>query len=251
VYTSPVVSKKIKPEEQMKLGIMQPYFFPYLGYFQLMKSADHFIFFDTPQYERRGWMNRNRIINIREGSSYITVPVVKAPQDTSINKILIDESQDWRGKIISQLEIYKKIAPYYNEALNFFKNITEKPFSSIADLNIASAKGVFDYVGLPLSCDVFSEMQIEIDNVTAPDEWALMITKALGYSEYVNAPGGKAFFDPAKYDANGIKLSFINPTLTPYVQRIGRWESGLSILDVMMYNSAEKIREMLDDYTLE
>jgi hypothetical protein len=235
----------------MKLGLMQPYFFPYLGYFQLMKCVDRFIFFDTPQYERRGWMNRNRIVSINEGFSYITVPVIKAPQKTPLNKILIDETQDWRRRMISQMAVYKKLAPYYKETLSFFSQIINTRFSSIAELNIASAVGVFDYLGLPLDYVVLSALNLNFEEINAPDDWALNITKALGYDEYINAPGGKAIYSSAKYADNNIRLRFINPSLAPYVQLPGRFESGMSIIDVMMFNPPERIREMLDDYTLE
>lgn len=235
----------------MKLGIMQPYFFPYIGYFQLIYATDRYIFFDTPQYERRGWMNRNRIINLNEGSTYITVPVVKAPQQTTLTDIVINNGSDWKNKILLQLEIYKKRAPHYDKVIDFVRSVLNQAETSLVDLNVASIVDSCQYFGLDINWDVFSKMNLNVPMDCAPDEWALEITKALHAEEYINAPGGASFFDRIHYKNAGINLRFIQPKITPYVQRIGRFEPGLSIIDVMMYNSPEEIREMLTCYTLD
>ena len=234
----------------MKLAVMQPYFFPYIGYFQLIQSTDFFVFFDTPQYERRGWMNRNRIINISEGSTYIAVPTVKAPQNTSLCDIQIDQSQDWKRRIAGQMDVYKKRAPYYNEIMKLLLSAFETSGNKLVDLNIQSIKSVCEYLELPFKYKVFSAMSLDIPENCAPDEWALQITKAMQYQTYINAPGGISFFNRAKYQAENIDLKFIQPKLKSYIQRIGRFESGLSILDVMMFNSKKTIQEMLCDYEL-
>lgn len=234
----------------MKLGIMQPYFFPYLGYFQLIHATDHYVFFDTPQYEKRGWMNRNRIINLKEGATYITVPTVKAPQNTPVNKTQIAYHENWEQKILSQLDIYKKRAPYFQEVKDLVSSVFSKQYDSIAELNVASVVSSCEYMGLPIHYSVFSEMGLDVPAVCEPDEWALNITRAMGYDEYINAPGGEAFFNKEKYSGAQIDLKFIQPELTPYVQKIGRFESGLSIIDVMMYNSPEELTQMLGQYSL-
>ena len=233
----------------MKLGIMQPYFFPYIGYFQLIHATERFVFFDTPQYERRGWMNRNRIINLKEGSTYITVPIIKAPQQTALIDITINNADNWREKILLQLEIYKKRAPYYTQTTDFVQRVLSKAGDSLAELDIISIIESCKYIGLDINWDVFSKMELGIDGKCAPDEWALEICKALNATEYINAPGGESFFDRRKYELAGIDLKFIQPELKPYVQRIGRFEPGLSIIDVMMYNSPEEIMQLIKNYT--
>ncbi len=235
----------------MKLGIMQPYFFPYIGYFQLINATDKFVFFDTPQYERRGWMNRNRIINPDGDFTYISVPVKKAPQRTPINEMLINnDQQDWKEKILLQLEVYKKRAPYYKETCDFVERVLAEAGVSLVDINVASVVRSCEYIGMGIDWEVYSKMDLEVRSDCEPDEWALEITKAMSANHYINAPGGQSFFDKSKYDAAGIKLEFIQPELTPYVQRVGRFVPGLSIIDVMMYNTPEEIRQMMEKYTL-
>lgn len=234
----------------MKMGIMQPYFFPYIGYFQLIDASDRYIFFDTPQFERHGWMNRNRIINIAEGSTYISVPVIKAPQKTAICDMRINNTTDWRQKMFAQMEVYKKRAPYYHETLEVVHRAVDRKTDSLVEMSVASVVESCRYMGLALDWEIYSSMGLDFRKDCEPDEWALEICKALGVKTYINAPGGEMFFDRRKYEAAGIQLEFIHPELKPYVQRIGRFEPGLSIIDVMMYNSPEEIRELLKSYTV-
>ena len=92
----------------MKIAIMQPYFMPYIGYFSLIKHSDQFILFDTPQFIRHGWIERNRILKPNGEPLYIKVPLKKSPRETKINKLVINNSENWQNKIIAQLVPYKK-----------------------------------------------------------------------------------------------------------------------------------------------
>ena len=234
----------------MKFGIMQPYFFPYLGYFSLIKYSDRFIFFDTPQYISHGWVNRNRVLKQDGTPNYIVVPIQKAPRETAIKDIRISE-ENWQDKIYGQLGVYKKRAPHYAETLDFLHSTLDRDYNgSLAELNIATTVAVCTYLGIDRPFDTFSRMDLGIDAVAAPDEWALEITKTLGGDVYVNPPGGMSFFDNAKYAAAGIDLQFLSAKLPPYVQRIGHFEPGLSIIDAMMYCDKNAIVDMLDEYEI-
>lgn len=234
----------------MKLALMQPYFFPYLGYFSLIKHTDRFVFFDTPQYIRRGWMNRNRILNSNGEVAYITVPLKKAPQQTAIKDMLIDDSQDWVASMLARFGHYKKEAPFYRETIAFLEEILGKKFSSLSELNIATTIAVCRYLGIADHFDTLSEMDLTLGPIEASDEWGLEVTKAMQYEVYVNPPGGMTFYDREKYRENGVELQFLKARLEPYEQHIGRFESGLSIIDVLMFNPVDRVREMLDSFDL-
>lgn len=232
------------------IAIMQPYFFPYIGYFSLIANTDFFVFFDTPQYTPRSWMNRNRIINIKQGFTYITAAVQKAPQKTAIKDIYLAESDSWSTHLLAQLTVYKKIAPYYKQTIDVINHIASRKYTRLSDLNIESTIAVCDYLGIPLHSNVFSQMDLTLGEIHEPDEWALQITKALGFSTYINPPGGMSFFDREKYLRDGIALQFLQADIQPYDQHIGRFEAGLSIIDVMMFCSPAEIIDMLKLYTL-
>ena len=110
----------------MKLGIMQPYFFPYLGYFSLIQACDKFIIFDTPQFIRRGWIERNQILNVKSEKLFVKVPLLKSSLGTPINEISINNDQDWENKIYAQLVPYKKKAPFYKEVIELLENTFAK-----------------------------------------------------------------------------------------------------------------------------
>jgi len=235
----------------MKLGIMQPYFFPYLGYFSLIKHTDKFILFDEVQFIRHGWIERNRILKPTEGWQYIKVPLQKHSRDTTIKDILIKNEQNWREKIIAQLQLYKKSAPYFFKVIGLLNDVFAQEFTSMVYLNKEALKAVCDYLKIQTPIEIYSKMELEIDPVNAPDEWALNICKAMkGVTEYWNPTGGMSFFDRSKYESNQIELKFQRVNLIEYDQKRPAFEVGLSIIDAMMFNSVEQINKMLDDYEL-
>jgi len=235
----------------MKLAIMQPYFLPYLGYFSLIKHTDEFILFDTVQFIRHGWIERNRILKPSNGWQYIMVPLKKHSRETLIKDIEINNDQQWKEKILAQLQHYKKQAPYFSNVIDILNEIFSKEYATIVDLNLASLKTVCNYLGINTPIQVFSLMNIDIEPANAPDEWALNICKALGnVDEYWNPPGGQSFFDRKKYENAGINLKFHSAILTDYDQKRNVFEPGLSIIDVMMFNSVDEINKMLDNYEL-
>ena len=228
------------------LSVMQPYFFPYLGYFALIKHTDFFVAFDPVQYISKGWMNRNRMLKPIEGWQYITAPIQKQHQDTLIKDVLVVPGDEWKVKIIRQLEHYKKRSPYYASVIALLDDCFANSELSLSRLNLYYLDKVCDYLAIPFQHAVFSDMNLTLGPVEAADEWALRTTQALGATTYVNQPGGRSFFEPAKYAEAGIDLKFLEFNLMPYEQRRPIFEDGLSILDVLMFNSPEQVRTMLD-----
>ena len=235
----------------MKLGIMQPYFLPYLGYISLIKNTDEFILFDTVQFIRHGWIERNRILKQTGGWQYIQIPLEKKQMSTVIKEVRINNKEKWKDKILAQLQHYKKIAPYYYKTIKILKTVFEKEYDSITELNKTLLEEICKYLEIETPIFIFSEMNLKIGEVNAPDEWALEICKAIGnVSEYWNPPGGLEFFNKTKYEKENIKIYFQKINLHNYDQRRESFEKGLSIIDVLMFNSPEEINKMLDDYEL-
>jgi len=235
----------------MKIGIMQPYFLPYLGYFSLIKHTERFILLDSVQFSKQGWIERNRILKPGSGWMYILVPLIKHSQDTKIRDIRIKNALDWRNTIFRQLEHYKKRAPFYRDTIEVLKTAFNIETESIVQLNAHVLKTVCGYIGVGLNLDILSEMHLSIGDVKASDEWALKICKALGnVSEYWNPEGGLKFFDRSKYYIAGIDIKFLSINIQKYSQSRPEFEASLSIVDMMMFNKPEKINKMLDDYVL-
>jgi len=226
---------------------MQPYFFPYLGYYSLIKKSDQFILFDTVQFIRRGWIERNRILKPAEGWQYVAVPLVKKELSTIICDMEIRNNEDWREKLILQLAHYKKRAPFYRETLSVIQDAINMDTNSIVKLNENILKKTCEYFNIPLNISIFSEMNVEIEEVTHPGEWAFNITKALNGKDYINPTGGVEIFKREQFTNADIKLNFLGNNLSPYNQHRNVFERGLSIIDVMMFNDPVAICKLIDD----
>lgn len=235
----------------MKTAIMQPYIFPYLGYFSLIKHTDRFIAIDTVQYIKQGWIARNRILRQGSGWDYINVPLCAYSRDTLIKDIRIHNGTDWKHKIIGQLQHYPNRPPYAANVKELCGRLFTDEYNDVVTLNVKALEIVLEYLGINRKIEIFSEMDLPIKQPEDSDEWGLNICVALGdVDEYWNPPGGKSFYDRNKYETKGIKICFHEVELTPYNQNNEIFEPGLSILDVMMFNSAQEINEMLDNYII-
>ncbi len=142
----------------MKLASMQPYFFPYLGYFCLIKSVDIFLINASVQFITQGWIERNRVLKQDGGWLYIRVPLIKHSHKSMIEDVKIDNKQNWKQKILMQLRHYKKIAPFYNETMHLISKLFENDFDDITTLNKLSLESVCSYLNINKEINLFSEL---------------------------------------------------------------------------------------------
>lgn len=232
----------------MKLGIMQPYFFPYIGYFELIYRADKWIVFDIVQYKPRSWMNRNRVLHPKDGWQYLGVPVKKASRDTLIKEIEIKDKDAALGRILGQLSHYKNKAPHYSIVMDLVKQVfIEAKSNKLVDLNISSLSIVCSYLGIVFKWKKCSEMNLDFSNVNHPGQWALEICTQLKASEYINPPGGKEIFKPEEFTEREINLVFQDPIEFKYNCSPYTFEDNLSIIDVMMWSNAHEILKKVNN----
>jgi hypothetical protein len=234
----------------MKLAIMQPYFLPWIGYYALIKCADHWIFNDEVQMIHKGWVERNRILKQYGGWQYIRIPLQKYHYTESIKNIHIRNNEEWQGKIVAQLAHYKKKAPYYWNVMRLLDKAFEKEYDTITEINAAMLEVTCAYLHIDFEYEILSKLDIDLTDIKDPDDWSLTISEQLNYDHYVNPIMGKQFYDAKKYEAHQIKLNFLKMKPIHYEQFNDEFIDGLSIIDVMMFNSPEKINKMLDEYEL-
>lgn len=230
----------------MIVGIMQPYFFPYLGYFDLINRAERWIVFDTPQYMREGWVNRNRILHAREGWQYIVVPVKKHAQQTPINQIDAVAFPDWRRKIVNQFTHYRGRAPYYKETIALLEDCFSDGGANLSRINVNCLGKVCRYLDIHWAPEIFSEMHLDIGPVSQSADWALRIAKAVKATEYLNPPGGVALYDAQRFLSHGISLHLQESFDFDYVCSGFSHIPRLSVLDTLMWVSPSEIRAHLD-----
>lgn len=234
----------------MKIVLMQPYFFPYIGYFTLIKHTDMFVVFDMAQYIRRGWIHRNRILGFHGEPVFVNAQIVKAPQNTPIHQIKLKSGDGWKEEILKKVEAYRNIAPYYQEVYHLVESCLNASGSSLAELNVHSIIAVSEFLGLSPNMVQLSELNINLEDIQQPDDWGLRVAQYYGADEYINAPGGQEFYSREKYGQNGVEMFFYRAKLPPYNQRTPVFHAGLSIIDVMMFNTKEEIHQMIDDFDI-
>jgi hypothetical protein len=239
----------------MKLAIMQPYFFPYIGYFQLIANTNQFIFFDIVQYNKKSWMSRNRILhpNKADDFQYISVPIAKHKKGALIKDINICYDGKWQNKILGQLSVYKKLkAPYYDEVIKLISKVFSKKCDKLLDLSIISTKLICEYIGIIFNYKIASSINFDQNAINRPGDWALEISKNQKASEYINPIGGYDIFDDCKFLEYKIKLSFLKSSLSSYNQSWRKdFMPGLSIIDFIMFNSKEECLHIMNtDFTI-
>lgn len=235
----------------MDLGIMQPYFFPYLGYFDLILKTKHWIVFDVVNYRPRHWMNRNRIMEAVKGEQYITVPIDKR-SGRRLDEIEVKGLTAAKDKILGQLHVYYNKAPYYEETRELVVTAFDSSSSSLLrDLNIETLKASCARLGINFDYQIVSSMQLDLTNVKHAGQWALEICRQLNASSYLNPPGGKDIFIPEEWQARNIKLHFTKPPEFSYPTHPKLpFKPHLSIIDVFMWNEPSAIMDFLSQWDI-
>ncbi len=229
-----------------KLAIMQPYFFPYVGYFQLINYADTFVLFDVVQYKRHAWINRNKVLRQEEGWDYVTLPLKKHGRDTLIKDIKLSNNKDWRQAVLGRLAHYKKTAPYYKDVVDLVNHCFAMDDPAFVPLLQQCLQGTCNYIGVPHDIRILSEDQPNATyDVTHPGEWALEVSKHYKAKEYINPLGGAELFDIEQFNKSGIEFALLEPVIDEYDQHRAPFIGGLSILDVLMFNSPKETKELL------
>ena len=228
----------------MKLGIMQPYFMPYLGYFQLMAAVDVYVVFDDVNYIKRGWSARNNIL-VNGQKHLFNLAVEGGSQNNLYTQVVVTD--DFR-KLSKTLEMAYKKAPFYDETMKLLKRVFEFEDRSFSHFISTSFHIILDY--LDIKTKIILSSDLSNDKALRGKDKILDICKLLGSDEYYNAIGGQELYDHQDFADNGIKLWFVNPSLEPYKQLCKEFVPGLSIIDVLMMNSAEEVRRLLSFFTL-
>lgn len=227
---------------------MQPYLFPYIGYFQLINSVDEFVIYDNIQYTKKGWINRNRIISNGQIKT-ITLPLKK--DSDYLNVVERYVSPEWhkeRVKVVNQIVSYYRKSEQFE---NVFPIIEKCLFSNkinLFDFIYDALIEINNYIGINTTIKISS--QLDIDHNLKSKEKVIEICKNLNACTYINAIGGQKLYDKDEFASHQIDLKFISANPITYNQFNTDFVPWLSIIDVLMFNSKEKISEFLNNYTL-
>ena len=230
----------------MKLAIMQPYFFPYLGYWQLINAVDKYVVYDDVAYIKGGWINRNNIL-VNGNPTLITLPLEKSSSFKKINEISIVNNDIIKDKLLKTVQMAYKKAPFFEDVMYMISDLL-KHNSNIARLNYNTILKINEYLNINTEIILSSELQKD-DSLKSQDK-VIHICKELYADNYINAIGGQKLYSKEEFTKHNIKLNFIKMNELKYTQFNNDFVPNLSIIDVLMFNSPEQIKEMLDDFVL-
>lgn len=228
----------------MKVAIMQPYFFPYIGYFQLINAVDEFVVYDDVNFIKQGWITRNSILVDKKKQNFI-LQVEGASSFKEIKEITLGKN---KKKLIKTIEQEYKKAPFFHLIFPIIKEILLSDESNLSKFLIFSLQKIASYLQIETVFRISSE--IDKNNLLKGQEKVIAICKKLNATNYINAIGGQELYNKEIFNINEITLSFIRTEPIHYTQFDDKFIPWLSIIDVMMFNSIKEIKNMLNKYEL-
>ena len=225
---------------------MQPYFLPYLGYWQLLSAVDTFVIYDNIQYTKKGWINRNRFLQNGKATVF-TVPVKRDAEGLAVVARRVAPEFD-RGKLLSRLAASYRRAPHFADVFPIVEAAVRCPSPNLFEYILHSVRLVAGYLGIETPITISST--VDIDHDLRGQAKVLALCLALRASVYVNPSGGVALYSREEFAARGITLRFLRTGEVRYPQLGEGFVPDLSILDVMMFNSRPRLAEMLAAYEL-
>jgi hypothetical protein len=231
-----------------KIAIMQPYFFPYIGYFQLINSVDEFVIYDNIQFTKKGWINRNRILQ-NSLDAYVSLPLKKDSDYLLVKERFLADTWDGdRKKMLLRIaESYRK-APFFKETYEVLEGCIMYEDSNLFNFIFHSVQRLASYLLIDTKLTVSSS--ISIDHQLKSEEKVLAICKELEANTYINPIGGLSLYNRERFSSHNVELQFQKSNTIDYKQFNNEFVPWLSIIDVMMFNSKKEIQLKLGSYSL-
>lgn len=227
----------------MKIAIMQPYLFPYIGYFQLMNAVDEFVVYDNIKYTKKGWINRNRIL-INGKDDFITFPLKQDSDFLDIReRYLADVWPEERRKIINKINDAYKKAPHYNSIYPVIEQCLLFDDTNLFRFIYNSLNVLKHY--MEISTPLIISSEIPAEHNLKSEQRVIDICKVRKANTYINPIGGLELYNTENFKNEGLELKFLKTGTISYKQFNNDFIPFLSIIDVLMFNPIEKVKEHL------
>ncbi|WP_290522441.1 WbqC family protein [Alcanivorax sp.] len=231
--------------ESMKLAVMQPYLFPYIGYFQLIYAADLFLIYDDVSFIKQGYINRNRVLS-QNGASRFTVPVLGASSNKLISELAFSSDV---SKFLKTIEQSYSKKPYFESVFPIVRETIENEDRSIAAVCKKSYEMIFSYLDIEKALKKTSE--INYDRSFNARDRLIELCNIVGADQYINAPGGRELYKKQDFAKAGIDLKFVNTLALEYCQSGEKFIPNLSIIDVLMNCCPVEVKSLLGRFELD
>jgi hypothetical protein len=229
-----------------RVAIMQPYFLPYIGYFQLIGAVDLFIVYDNIKYTKKGWINRNRFLQDGKDAVF-SVPLKRQSDSLDIREREISADFD-KKKFLNRIREAYRRAPYFEPTFSFVERIVLEQELNLFKFILNAVRQTCEY--LTIRTDIVVSSSLPIDHSLPGQARVLALCEHVGADVYMNAVGGQDLYSKSEFEVHGIVLKFLKAKPFEYKQLNNPFVPWLSILDVLMFNSRGAIKERLSDYEL-
>lgn len=234
-------------DDNKKIAIMQPYLFPYIGYWQLINAVDTFVLFDDVNFIKKGWINRNNIL-LNAQKHLFTLPLKKVSQFSHINEIQVTDETKTKSNILKTIQMAYSKAPFYNDIFPIIEKSILFDGTSVSSLINYSIIEVLKY--LDIKKEIVFSSEIKKNEALSSQEKIINIVKILNGKTYINPIGGQDLYNKEDFSKENLNLFFIKTNEIIYKQFKNEFIPNLSFIDVLMFNPPQKIKEMLDNYEL-
>ena len=227
---------------------MQPYLFPFIGYYQLIHAADTFVVYDDVNFIKGGWINRNRLLS-NTGPLWFQAPLSKASSNKKIYETRIVQDPKWPKKLEKTIEQNYSKANFYTEIITFVRAIIQKKYETIDELAFQSLKSLCDYLEIYTG---FIRTSREYNNQHLRGQDRILdICRQEGADTYINASGGRALYSQKAFQQAGIQLYFLKSANIVYKQPSKTFWPNLSIIDVLMYCGRKYTQQLINHFELQ
>lgn len=232
----------------MILGVMQPYFFPYIGYFQLIAASDLFVVHDDVQYIKGGWINRNRML-VNGQPRWFTLPVAQGPATARINqRRFAHDFAAEKTRVLRELTAAYRKAPQFERTIELVRSCFVLADQNVSEFVTSALETTCQYLGI--TTPIRKSSEISKNDKMAAEDRVLEIVRATGADRYINPSGGTDLYDRSRFSALGVQLEFLFSLPVPYPQLANEFVPWLSIIDVLVNNSPEQVAALLTAYEL-
>lgn len=227
----------------MKLAVMQPYLFPYIGYFELVSKVDKFVFLDDVNFIKKGWINRNRLV-VGGNPIFFTCPLQSVSQNKKISETQISQSENWSEKFKKTLYNSYGKATFFNDVYPIIERIVDNSKKSISLLAADSVIAISEYLNLNTKFTFSSNLK---NSHLKGVERILNICEHESATTYFNLPGGESLYSSDHFSKRGIVINFIAPNIFEYPQFTNSFIPAMSIIDVLMHCEPSFVVEKINE----
>jgi hypothetical protein len=231
----------------MVISLLQPYFFPYLGYFQLIAGSDVFVIYDDAQFMKNGWVNRNRIVG-EKSPEWFTFPVEAASHKLAINeRTYVRDTRTYPALLLANLHHRYRRAPHFEPVMRLVEDILAFDDRNVSAFNVNLLRRICRHLEIHTRIEIASALRTRRSGGA---QGVVDVCRILGGTHYLNPIGGTELYASTFFEAQGLVLEFLQPEITPYRQFDPPFQPALSIIDALMFNDLQSMRRLLSQYRI-